>query len=225
MNKRLEGEYREFIYKGEKTPFSPGTLAVMIFCTVLLIAATFTRLDISYYWPDFTNGLNIVIKKYGLIPQIPVVLFVSAVLGARYGIIVILFYLITGFFIWPVFALGGGLEYIKSYFFGYILGFFAAIIFSGKILYHKYDIKNMLYAAIIGVLSIHICGIFYSFILSFFNFSTYAPNFRLMFSQALYDIIFSFLAILIAKPLKYIFWIAMKNEPANPKQKKEKAGK
>lgn len=214
MNKRLFPEYKEFIYKGEKTPFSPGTFAVIIFCTVLLIVATFTKLDISHPW-FVKEGSEIVlgVKKYQLVPQIPVIMLTAGLLGARFGSVVTVLYLLTGFFLWPVFAFGGGLSYVKSYFFGYILGFFAANVFAGRILSHKYNLKNMLYASIIGVLSIHICGILYSFILGFFNSSPYSPNFHLVFTQIIYDIIFSMFAVIMAKLLKYILWIAMKNEP------------
>ncbi len=211
MNKRLADEYAEFVYRGEKTPFSLGTLAVVIFCLTLLIVATFTKIDISHIWPEgslFSFGT----KTYRLVPQIPVVIFTSAILGARFGILTMFLYLITGFFIWPVFAFGGGLSYVKSYFFGYILGFFLANIFAGRILSQRYTLKNMLYASVIGVLSIHLCGILYSFILGIFNSSRYNPNFQIIFVQILYDIIFSFIAVLLAKPIKYILWLAMKND-------------
>lgn len=219
MNKRLTGEYREFIYKGERIPFSLGTLSVVIFCTVLLIAATFTELDISYWWPVYTqDGFTLSIKKYLLIPQIPVIMLTAALLGARFGSLAILFYLLAGFFIWPVFAFGGGIGYIKSYFFGYILGFFAAVIFSGRILSQKYSLKNMLYASVIGVLSINICGVLYSFILEIFKFSGVSPDFHIILNHIAYDVIFSMLAVLIAKPVKYILWIAVKNEPKYQKR-------
>lgn len=212
MNKRYIDEYAEFVYRGEQTPFSLGTLCVVIFCAVLLITATFTKIDISHYWPCYSDGIWLIdIKKYQLVPQIPVVILTSALVGARFGILVLILYLLCGFFLWPVFGFGGGLEYVKSYFFGYILGFFAATLFAGRILSHKYGVKNMFCAAVIGVLSIHICGILYSFILGFFNFSAYTPNFHLVFIQVVYDIVFSMFALVIAKPLKYILWIAMKN--------------
>ncbi len=220
MNKRLTGEYSQFVYKGEKTPFSPGTLTVVIFCTVLLIAATFTKLDISYLWPVHQpDGFVLAVKKFQLVPQIPVVMMTAALLGVRYGSLVLVLYLLCGFFLWPVFGFGGGIEYIKSYFFGFILGFFAAEIFAGRILSHKYGITNMLFASVIGVLSIHICGILYSFILELFKFSGAAPNFQNLPEYILHDIIFAMIAIIIARPLKYILWIAMKNETAHPKQK------
>lgn len=212
MNKRLKDEYAEFVYKGEPTPFSLGTLAVVGFCTVLLIVATFTKIDISHWWLFNDGGLEWGVKKHSLVPQIPIIMMMSAFLGARFGVLVVILYILTGFFIWPVFGFGGGLEYVKSYFFGYILGFLVATIFAGRILSHKFDIKNMLYASVIGVLAIHICGILYSFILGFFNSSAYRIDVSHLYSQIVYDVIFSMIAILLAKPIKYILWVAMKNE-------------
>lgn len=222
MNKRYVDEYREFIYKGEKTPFSLGVLAVVILCVVLLIVATFTKIDISHWWFFNQNGdLTFGIKKYPLVPQIPVIMITSGLLGARFGFLTVFLYLLAGFFLYPVFGFGGGIEYVKSYFFGYILGFFAAVIFAGRILSRKYDIKSILYASVIGVLSIHICGILYSFILSFFTSSAYSFNFSAVMVQIAYDIVFSVISIIIARPLKYVLWIAMKNEPKNSPKKAE----
>ena len=221
MNKRLIDEYREFFYKGEKTPFSLGTLAVVAFCTVLLIVATFTKIDITHPWIlGGDMGLHIGNKTYQLIPQIPVVMLTAGLLGARFGFLTVMLYLLLGFFLWPVFAFGGGVGYVKSYFFGYILGFFVASIFAGKILSGRYSFKNMFFASVIGVLSVHFCGILYSFILGCFNASHYSPNLHLIFTNIIYDIIFSLIAILIAKPLKFIIWVAMKNEPSRLKQKR-----
>ncbi len=220
MNKRLKGEFEEFIYHGEKTPFSFGTVAVVIFCVVLLICATFTKIDFSHPWFTFSGGdFSLTSRSYQLIPQIPVVIFTSAILGARFGAVVMILYLLVGFFVWPVFGFGGGVGYIKSHFFGYILGFIIASIFSGRILSTKYNLKNMIYATLIGVISIHLCGMFYSFVLGFFKTSYYAPSFGVVCVQVIYDVIFSFCACAIAIPVKYLFWIAMKNEPKRLKNK------
>lgn len=219
MNKRLVSEYKEFIYRGEKTPFSLGTLAVVAFCITLLIIATFTKVDINHFSIIFDNGIKFGTKTYQLIPQVPVVMMIAALLGARFGFLTMFIYLLIGFFVWPVFAFGGGISYVKSYFFGYILGFFVANLFAGRILSQKYTFKNMVYASLIGVLSIHLCGILYSFILGIFNSSHYNPNIQLIFIHILYDTIFSFCAILIVKPIKYILWIAMKNETKKLKRK------
>ncbi len=211
MNKRLESEFMEFVYKGEKTPFSQGSLAVVVFCVTLLIVATFTKIDVVHYWPTFSDNLVFEIKKYPFVPQVPVVILSAALLGARFGFLVVLLYLLCGFFLWPVFGFGGGIEYVKSYFFGYILGFFGAAILSGSILSKKYSVKNMVISSVLGVLSVHICGILYSFILNFFKSSFFNFDIHFILTQIAYDIIFSFAVVILAKPLKMVLWIGMKN--------------
>ncbi len=219
MNKRIKGEFEEFIYRGEKTPFSLGTLVVVCLCLLLLIVITFTQLNLTHYWPigneDAAFGLGT--KKYLYIPQIPVVLFIAAILGARFGSFVIILYLLIGFFVWPVFTLGGGLGYVKSYFFGYILGYFFAIVFASRVLYYdKFSYKSMIYASIVGVLAIHFCGILYTTILGIFHlvnfaFIKQALSTTLSGHKVIYDIVFSFVAIAISIPVKQFLWLAMKN--------------
>ena len=216
MNKRIRGEFEEIIYKGEKTPFSLGTLTVVALCLLLLIVGTFTQLGIVHYWtvPDADTMFGM--KKYSYIPQIPLVLFIAAILGARFGILVIILYLIVGFFIWPVFALGGGLGYIKSYFFGYILGYFFAMVFASRVLFFdKFSYKSMAYASVVGVLSIHFCGILYTGILGIFHlvnisFIKEALS-TLSGDKIIYDMVFSFIFIAASIPIKQFLWLAMKN--------------
>lgn len=218
MNKWLKDEFKEFLYKGEKAPFSLGTLTVACLCLLLLIVATFTQLNLVHYRiiNDINSGLTIGLKKYLYIPQIPLVLFIGAILGARFGILVIILYLIIGFFIWPVFALGGGLEYIQSYFFGYILGYFFAIVFASRVLfYDKFSYRSIAYASLIGVLSIHFCGILYTGILGLFHLVSFSFIGEALSSlsgeKIIYDIIFSFICLSCAVPVKSFLWLAMKN--------------
>lgn len=218
MNKRIRGEFEEIIYRGEKTPFSLGSLAIVCLCLLLLIVATFTQLNLVHYWPSIQldEGFSINTKQYLYIPQIPLVLFIAAILGARFGIFVIILYLLTGFFIWPVFALGGGLGYVKSYFFGYILGYFFAIVFASRVLYFdKFSYKSMIYASLIGVLSIHFCGILYTGILGLFHLVNFAfikeALSTLSGDKIIYDLVFSFIFIMLSVPIKGFLWLAMKN--------------
>ncbi len=219
MNKRIRGEFEEIVYRGEKTPFSLGSLVVVCLCLLLLIIATFTQLNLVHYWPDAENNIGFALstKKYLYIPQIPLVLFIAAILGARFGSFVIILYLIMGFFIWPVFALGGGLGYVKSYFFGYILGYFFAIVFASRVLYYdKFSCKSMIYASLIGVLSIHFCGILYTGILGIFRLVNFAfikeaLSTTLGGEKIIYDLVFSFVFIALSIPIKSILWLAMKN--------------
>ncbi len=218
MNKRIRGEFEEIIYKGEKTPFSLGTLTVVALCLLLLIVGTFTQLGIAHYWTDPESDVlfGFAMKKYSYIPQIPLVLFIAAILGARFGILVIILYLIIGFFIWPVFALGGGIGYVKSYFFGYILGYFFAMVFASRVLFFdKFSYKSMAYASVVGVLSIHFCGILYTGILGIFhlvNFSFIKEALStLSGDKIIYDVVFSFIFIAASIPIKQFLWLAMKN--------------
>ncbi len=216
MNKRIRGEFEEIIYKGEKTPFSLGTLTVVALCLLLLIVGTFTQLGIVHYWTVPDSETLFGMKKYSYIPQIPLVLFIAAILGARFGILVIILYLIVGFFIWPVFALGGGLGYIKSYFFGYILGYFFAMVFASRVLFFdKFSYKSIAYASVVGVLSIHFCGILYTGVLGIFrlvNFSFIKEALStLSGDKIIYDVVFSFIFIAASIPIKQFLWLAMKN--------------
>ena len=216
MNKRIKGEFDDILYKGEKTPFSLGPLTVVGLCLLLLIIATFTQLNLAHYWFTPDGDAFFGIKKYQYIPQIPLVLFIAAILGARFGILVIILYLITGFFIWPVFALGGGLGYVKSYFFGYILGYFFAMVFASRVLfYDKFSYKSIAYASVVGVLSIHFCGVLYTGILGVFhlvNFSFIKEVLStLSGDKIIYDVVFSFIFISASIPVKQFLWLAMKN--------------
>ena len=216
MNKRIRGEFEEIIYKGEKTPFSLGTLTVVALCLLLLIVGTFTQLGIVHYWTVPDSETLFGMKKYSYIPQIPLVLFIAAILGARFGILVIILYLIVGFFIWPVFALGGGLGYIKSYFFGYILGYFFAMVFASRVLFFdKFSYKSIAYASVVGVLSIHFCGILYTGVLGIFrlvNFSFIKEALStLSGDKIIYDVVFSFIFIAASIPIKQFLWLSMKN--------------
>lgn len=223
MNKRIRSEFEEIIYKGEKTPFSLGTLTVVALCLLLLIVGTFTQLGIAHYWtiPDADTIFGM--KKYSYIPQIPLVLFIAAILGAKFGILVIILYLIFGFFVWPVFALGGGIGYIKSYFFGYILGYFFAIVFASRVLFFdKFSYKSIAYASVVGVLSIHFCGILYTGILGVFhlvNFSFIKEALStLSGDKIIYDMVFSFIFVAASIPIKQFLWLAMKNYSTRPKR-------
>lgn len=216
MNKRIKGEFEEIIYRNEKTPLSLGSLVVVCLCLLLLIVATFSQLSLIHYWPTMEDGFTIETKKYMYIPQIPLVLFIAAILGARFGSLVIILYLLIGFFIWPVFALGGGLGYVKSYFFGYILGYFFAIVFASRVLfYDKFSYKSILYASLVGVFSIHFCGILYTGILGIFRLVNFAFIMEALSTlsgdKLIYDVIFSFIFILASIPIKRILWLGMKN--------------
>lgn len=217
MNKRFKEQIDEYIYHGEKIPFSIGTIVVCFLCLLFLIVATFTQFDINHIWhvKDAINGTNWTTVNNTYIPQVPVVIFIAALLGPIYSLAVIIMYLLIGFFIWPVFALGGGLGYVKSPMFGYILGYVFAVIPSGHLLFKKYSLKNMILATILGVLIIHICGIIYCVLLGLLKLVSLSYITAAIHSisgiRTFYDVIISLIFLIIAIPAKYVLWIAMRS--------------
>ena len=217
MNKRFREEIYEFIYRGEKTPLSIGTLVVCALCLLLVIVATFTQINVTHSMPYFDEMGELAFKNVSnpYVPQIPVILFIAAILGPGFALFTMLLYLLTGFFIAPVFALGGGLDYIKSGLFGYILGCIFAVVPAGKLLEKKYNLKNIILATVVGVLCVHICGMLYCMLLALLKVVSFSYVSSAIHSlggiKTFYDIIISFIFLILAIPAKMVLWIAMRS--------------
>lgn len=146
---------------------SLGSLVLMLFCTFLLIVSTFITLDVFYpvlpAAQERVNGLTLesFYKTYLLIPQVPAVIFVGALLGRKLGVTSVVFYILIGLFFLPVFALGGGLGYFLQYGFGYILAYIPAVWVLGATLKNGFEFKNVLLGVLYAVTIIHVFGLFY----------------------------------------------------------------
>ena len=211
INKRLKAGIKKIHKPEERLRFCLGTLVLLACCVILLIIGTFTQIKINFNIPD--NGI-LSYLKFEYIPQIPIVLFIAALLGEFWGLLAILIYIILGLTPWyPVFALGGGLSYIFQYNFGYIFAFIFAVFFTTQQLKRGNSILNILLSVLYGVCIIHVIGIFYMTIIALlrhdsWNFISNVIYFQ-SFAKILYDIVFSFLAILIAKGSRKLLWILM----------------
>ena len=176
-----------------------GSLLLILCCTFLLILATFSVQDFLH--------------TYKLIPQVPVVMFIGAFLGRKFGITSVLLYILLGLFVIPVFALGGGPKYIFEYSFGYILAYIPAIFFAGSILKSGFSNRNILHAVLVGVLTIHIIGILYMLFIAGLKHDGWTFMSGWICSQSgakiIYDLVFSFAAVFIAKYAKIILWFFM----------------
>lgn len=137
-------------------------------------------------------------------------MFIIGLLGRRLGFISILLYIIAGLFFVPVFALGGGWRYIFEYSFGYILAYLPAAVIVGSILKKDYSYKNVAKAVTAGVIAIHLSGILYMLILAYFKHAGWGFAQAWISAQSgikiIYDLIFSYLAILFAKYARIILW-------------------
>lgn len=202
--KRIDKKQRKL-----KIPFL--NILLVLFCTFLIIGSTFVNIDIRHYGiPNtlFSNNKltsEDFIFSFCLIPQIPMIMFVCAVLGKKMASTSVLLYILGGLFIAPLFALGGGLRYVAEYGFGYIFAYIPAVIVAGTFLKKNYSFKNMIFAVLSGVLIIHLMGILYMTLIAIIKLDSMSFIKGWIAAQSglkiIYDLIASFVGVLIGKYL------------------------
>lgn len=215
---------KQLEFKNVYPEFTLGTLVVTVLCAFLIVMATFSQFEFGYVLiPEkiFTSPFNFFsepefykefIKNFNYIPQVPIVLFIGALLGYRFGLIAIGIYVLAGLFGLPIFGLGGGIDYLAQPSFGYILGYFAGAFFVAKNLESNRSILSILISSVIGVISIHLIGIIYIIIVSIFQhqpfFSVLGWIWVLTGIQLIYDLFISMIAVALARPVRALLWIA-----------------
>ena len=214
-----------FKYKGEPVKMTLGTVILTCLCVFMIIIATFTQISFTHFIipVDFmtylsrdSTGVDVkqhFFKYYRYIPQIPVILFVAALLGKIFGTIAVLVYIAIGLFVYPVFALGGGPKYLLDFNFGYILAYIPAVFFAASILKNGFSFKNIMQASFVSVLTIHIIGILYTLFIGTISQSSNAILIGWIIAQSgtkiLYDFMFSVISIICASLTKRFLWITM----------------
>lgn len=224
MSKRVVKQLNSFKYNGEPVKVTIGTLIMICLCIILLIVATFTQITLHHpiipadtirflsQHPQDGQIASHFTGVYRYIPQIPMVFFIVALLGRKFGILAILCYITLGMF-FPIFALGGGITYMFEYGFGYILAFIPAIFFTGTLLKIKTDFLRIVLMAALGVISIHILGILYMLFIATLRHASMDLVFGWISSQSgiqiFYDIFFTVLAIYLGRWCRKLLWIVM----------------
>jgi len=226
INKRYIDILEQYIHKGESTPFTIGTLVVCAMCFLILLIATFTQITMSHPWIEFVQGqgFQYTVKTIAYNPQFPIIILITYLLYKSYSVLVYILYLLCGFFIYPIFAFGGGFEYIQNYFFGYLLGFLFAILIAGTIFKKEHSVKSRILGATLGTIAIHLTGFVYCIFLAIFkiiDFNLIGPIFYVVtISRILYDILFAIILLIIAPYIKNFLWIFMR--PLSSRKKKLK---
>lgn len=225
MTKRIKSQLNRFKYENQQLRLNLAVLVLIGICSFLIVIATFTQFDfhhfiipldaLSYIDANFKNPAVIAhfTKHYRYIPQIPMIMFIIALLGRKFSIVSVLIYIIVGLCLAPVFALGGGLDYVFQYGFGYIVGYIPAAFFAGSILSSGLTYRNMAQSTLVGVLTIHIVGVLYMLFIATLQRETPALIMGWIVAQSgtkiLYDLLFGFIAMVIAKFTKKVLWFAM----------------
>ena len=224
MSKRIEKQLNSFKYNGEPIKITLGTVILVCLSILLLIIATFTQITLKHFFIPLdamafldTNPTNLEIikhftKAYRYIPQIPMVFFIVALLGRKFGITAICGYIALGMF-FPIFALGGGVSYVCEFGFGYILALIPAIYFSGTLLKIKTDFLRIVLLSVLGVLTIHILGVLYMLFIATLRHAPMDLVSSWISSQSgiqiFYDMFFSVIAVYLGRFAKKIFWIIL----------------
>jgi len=225
MLKRLLKNVRYFRFIDNFPELKLGSILVAVLCTFLIIIATFTQLELrclvmpheAYIHPTdfFTNNVFLTnfMDKYYYIPQIPAILFTSALLGPGLGLFAVILYVLAGLLGCPIFASGGGIGYYSDPGFGYILGYFGGVYLVGNILSHKITNMSLIKAALVGVLVIHLFGIIYMFSLLLLQHNSIFVIIGWIWAksgmQLPYDLVVSVITISLARPARAFLWVAM----------------
>lgn len=110
------------------------------------------------------------------IPPVPVTMqlefavFAGLLLGKKQGVISIVVYIIVGLIGVPVFTGGGGIGYILSPTFGYIIGFALGSFVSGSIIgrFKQHTYTRYLAASLFGMIAVYSVGVLYYWLIMTF---------------------------------------------------------
>lgn len=204
---------KSIIKQNNKIRFSLRSCVFILWSIFLIIIATFTQITLTKAGMPTFILKHITTIDYGscykYIPQIPVVLFVASMLGRKYSFMAISLYIILGLFFIPVFALGGGLNYMFKYTFGFIIAYIPSAFIISTILSKYNNFKSYIQSAVIGVLIIHIIGIIYMLTVLMFKHEafSYITSWLSTSSGAkiFYDIIFSLIAVILGKTVRILY--------------------
>ncbi len=205
--------------------FRLGALLVAIFCSFLIVIATFTPVPLriltipgealSNSGAFFANlhSIDQITRVLNYIPQIPVVIMIASLLGPRIGMISVFLYVGAGLFGFPVFASGGGITYLARLGFGYIIGFFAGTFVTGHLLSRETGMSNIIRAAVFGVIAVHIIGIVYLGGMLLLKqesvFAVFGWIWQLSGMQIFYDLVFAIIAAFLGRFLRKALWFAI----------------
>ena len=134
----------------------------ILICTQALIISTMIPVLITL--PK--NFKNIQIIDLPITWQIPLIILFSLIYKRDVVLKAFSIYLSIGLFFLPIFNQGGSLGYILTPNFGYLVGIYPLIIILSNLNNENIRINffNFLKTGILGILSMHLVGIIYSFI-------------------------------------------------------------
>ncbi|MGK7946221.1 MAG: biotin transporter BioY [Microcystaceae cyanobacterium] len=163
----------------------PTELLWAVIGLLLTIISTFVEAYVTNPpWQWANQGVQT--QSLGITYQIGAVLLIGCTGGRNAAVLSQIAYLILGLFWLPIFAHGGGLDYINKPSFGYLLGFIPGAWLCGWLAFRQRPKVEFLgLSALGGLLVIHSSGLLYILWLFFFK----PENFLVRNSEALWSLI------------------------------------
>lgn len=125
----------------------------------------------------------------GITYQIGAVLLTGCLGGKNAGAISQIAYLLLGLTWLPVFAQGGGVDYLKQPYFGYILGFIPGAWVCGLLAFKTPPkIEALTLSCFFGLLAVHTTGLSYLIISYVFKINSQLPLLQLAVQYSLYPL-------------------------------------
>lgn len=160
----LEDETPTLLRMVSNPPLPSLNLLIMMVISTLLIALSGL---VVFPVPDLVGQMLGHDQTIQYSFQVPVALFLAGVFGMAIGILSLLLYLLLGLFVMPLFAAGGGLDYLLQpsmpYFVGIMVGMALSCFTAQKALVRRETSARsllLLFSGILGVGVVHVVGTF-----------------------------------------------------------------
>ena len=202
---------------GKIPPFRLNGLLMMVACALGLALLGFLTIELTDPYKaavlDQEESMF-----YGF--QIPFSAFMGAFLGPVAGTVAVFLYLLTGLLFFPVFAGGGGLDYVAQPGFAYLVGMAVGCFYTGKLMTRALGRKSrsgrsllILLAGFAGVLVTHLVGSVGLGILWMFGLVTF-PEVQHLWIQltaapVAYDISAAILLLCLVRVVRLVFWLVL----------------
>lgn len=218
LDERHHGE-KSLLQQVSQPPkqFFLTTLLVMVWAIVLMVmgAMLVVRLPDPILWAQHVYQAS----AYSF--QVPAVLLAAAVLGCRFGGLTMLLYLALGLGGLPIFAGGGGLDYLYGPTAGYLLGFLFVPAILHRCLIRAYRDSGwfrgrslwLLLGTVLAVVVIHAAGLAGLAIHCLLGKLTWlqAQHWltQLSWPALAYDILFGWIVVGITRFCRILFWFCL----------------
>ena len=157
-------------YKPRSKVSAPNELLWALIGVLLTIFGTFIEASFTNNPPWTWAEQGIHLQSLGVTYQIGAVLLVGCLGGKNAGALSQIAYLFLGLYWLPVFAKGGGIDYIKEPTFGYLLGFVPGAWLCGFLAFRtRPRLESLAFSALGGLAVIHLVGLAYLVGLSYWN--------------------------------------------------------